>query len=130
MNKRKAMQLVRALRSGNYLQGTGALNSEGKHCCLGVACEIASAKPLKIENDDQAMIEGKWRPCTAFAGYRIDLPETVRNEFGFWTADGARNDGESIRIAGQDFKNLAEANDEGISFKRIATYIEKNYKYL
>src|SRR5678816_767057 len=32
---------VAALRSGEYTQGAGYLNANGKFCCLGVLCEIA-----------------------------------------------------------------------------------------
>lgn len=32
---------VDALESGQYKQGYGSLNKEGKLCCLGVLCEIA-----------------------------------------------------------------------------------------
>ena len=41
MKKEKAMQLVKALRSGEYVQGLERLRSEDdKFCCLGVACDI------------------------------------------------------------------------------------------
>jgi hypothetical protein len=32
---------VEALRSGEYEQGSLYLRKEGKHCCLGVLCELA-----------------------------------------------------------------------------------------
>ena len=31
---------TKALRSGNYDQGTGTLLDDGHFCCLGVACDI------------------------------------------------------------------------------------------
>lgn len=31
---------IDALRSGEYPQGKGYLNRDGKFCCLGVACEV------------------------------------------------------------------------------------------
>lgn len=30
-----------ALKSGKYIQGTKKLSNHGKHCCLGVLCELA-----------------------------------------------------------------------------------------
>lgn len=41
---------IKALRSGKYEQGTNHLKSEGKYCCLGVACHIAGATGLKDKN--------------------------------------------------------------------------------
>ena len=37
----KAREWVAALRSGKYKQGKGALSTEDRFCCLGVACEIS-----------------------------------------------------------------------------------------
>lgn len=32
---------LKRLRSGDYQQGRGSLRYDGKHCCLGVLCDIA-----------------------------------------------------------------------------------------
>lgn len=40
MTKSEARKWIRALRSGKFKQGQGALCKDGKHCCLGVLCEI------------------------------------------------------------------------------------------
>jgi hypothetical protein len=49
MNRENVKKWVKALRSGKYKQGRGALlikegNSE-KYCCLGVVCKLAGMKP-------------------------------------------------------------------------------------
>src|SRR5689334_11788613 len=41
MNKEVKDQWVAALRSGEYEQGKGTLQEDGKFCCLGVLCELA-----------------------------------------------------------------------------------------
>jgi hypothetical protein len=44
MNPEIKAQWVSDLRSGKYEQGKGALNRDGKLCCLGVLCEQAASK--------------------------------------------------------------------------------------
>ena len=41
MNPQIKAQWVADLRSGQYEQGNGYLNADGKLCCLGVLCEQA-----------------------------------------------------------------------------------------
>lgn len=52
MNKKTKAKWVKALRSGKYQQGRGALkrtllenNTTYEYCCLGVACDINIATP-------------------------------------------------------------------------------------
>lgn len=40
-----------ALRSGDFIQGTGTLRDNGKHCCLGVLCEAARGHSPEIDVD-------------------------------------------------------------------------------
>lgn len=37
---------LEALRSGEYRQGEGTFVDEGKHCCLGVLCEVVGKPPM------------------------------------------------------------------------------------
>lgn len=121
MKKRKAMQLVRALRSGKHKQGQLKLHlADDSKCCLGVACAIAASRPVK-------RLDGAF---FAYDGERAVLPETVMHEFGFAYHDGTRRDNGPVRINGDRYLNLADANDSGVSFRRIATYIEKNWEAL
>lgn len=50
---------VDALRSGNFKQGAGYLEHDGKHCCLGVLCEIQDPewKGLWEDGDDDLYTE-------------------------------------------------------------------------
>ena len=41
MNPERKAEWLTALRSGEYEQGTGYLNRDGKFCCLGVATDLA-----------------------------------------------------------------------------------------
>lgn len=40
---------IKALRSGKFEQGSGALRREGKYCCLGVLAEVSGVAPESIE---------------------------------------------------------------------------------
>ena len=56
-------QLVDALRSGRFIQGTGCLQSvignDSAYCCLGVACKIAEENGIPVVCDSNAKIYGK-----------------------------------------------------------------------
>ena len=121
MKKAKAMKLVRALRSGEYKQGTGHLvDNKDNFCCLGVACNI-STSPLEWKR-----LWGDWH----IGGEWGFLPLSIMREYGFNTREGDRIDGAPIIIEGKVYQCLTEANDEGATFDQIADYIEKNYKEL
>lgn len=99
---------VAALRSDEFEQGVGALNQNGKHCCLGVLCELAVAAgvPIKVE-----VKEG----FTSYDGKRGDLPDKVRKWVGLRTAQGGYGDNGWC---------LSAENDAGMSFAGIADLIE------
>ena len=121
MKKYKALQLIGALRSGNYVQGKHYLvTKDDRFCCLGVACNI-STHPLDSVED-----AGRW----SIGNHTVDLPYLIQEEFGFYSTEGKRRDGQHIVIAGERYPSLAIANDKGRTFKQIANYIEANYKYL
>ena len=42
---------TKALRSGNYDQGTGTLLDDGHFCCLGVACDIVGVPYNQISGE-------------------------------------------------------------------------------
>jgi len=56
MEKADAMKWVKALRSGEYKQGTKLLKFNGKYCCLGVACEIMPDKFIPIQEGPDAAV--------------------------------------------------------------------------
>ena len=121
MKKRKAMQLVKALRSGAYKQGAHQLVSDkDEFCCLGVACNI-SKQPLEWKRRG-----GAWR----MSGASATLPAAIQEEFGFYSDGGDRRDGKFFIIDGIKYWNLMDANDSDVSFEDIADYIERNWEAL
>lgn len=60
MNKEIKDQWVAALRSGEYEQGTGALNNKGKYCCLGVLSDLAikAGVPVTVVVEDRTYYDG------------------------------------------------------------------------
>ena len=123
MKKIKAMQLVKALRSGEYVQGKGVLvNNEDEFCCLGVACNLSNNPKLTWTQG----IYQKWYMGSTSSS----LPDEIAKEFGFNDSMGRRSDDEPIMINNHSYWSLAYANDNGCTFKQIADYIENNYEYL
>jgi len=107
-------QLVDALRSGRFIQGTGCLQSvidnDSAYCCLGVACKIAEENDIPVVYDSNAKIYGK----TLF-----NQP-SVKSWYGFMT--------NSVVISGGiNLTNLTTLNDNvGLNFSEIADVIEKH----
>jgi hypothetical protein len=48
MNPQLKAKWISALRGGRYIQGEGALNQNGKFCCLGVLADLMG---MKSENN-------------------------------------------------------------------------------
>jgi hypothetical protein len=108
MKKSVAMKWVKALRSGKYRQTAGKLQDYKGYCCLGVLCEVA---PEKLRHKDDLFLIG----ANLFCQPKVRLWSDIRSL-----------DGKILGINA----SLANKNDNGWSFKRIATFIEKNYKRL
>lgn len=105
MKKTIAMKWVKALRSGNYEQGDLILrNKWGQFCCLGVLCDISPYRRSYMRMRDS---NGE---------KKVFVPLKV----GEWAG--------TLRLS--TINELANMNDMGFSFKRIATHIEKNWKTL
>lgn len=58
MNKDVKSQWVSALRSGEYEQGRGRLERDGKFCCLGVLCDLAVKAGVAKRVDDVHLLDG------------------------------------------------------------------------
>lgn len=105
MNKRIKRLWIKALRSGKFKQGVGAMKEtigdDFQYCCLGVLEELhvsATGNPFATARKAEYLS----KPCREWAG----LPETVADPLiGKTTA--------------------SELNDNGKSFKYIANRIEK-----
>lgn len=102
MNPQYKEKWLKALRSGEYKQGGGYLQRDGKFCCLGVLCEIAEVPftlaPLNIREYRDA------------GQYHLD--ERLLERFG---------------LSIDDQEELVRMNDIlGNSFAEIVDYIEEN----
>lgn len=97
---------VKALRSGRYRQGDGALRLSGgdgkgyRYCCLGVACNIESSRKWKAEGAG----------LFAWNGFEAKKDDHFL-EFGL---------GDEVTA------HLIQMNDGGIPFNEIADWIETN----
>lgn len=121
MKKKKAVELVTALRSGEYKQGKGHLaDCNDQFCCLGVACRISET------GLEWALMGNIWY----IGGMYYMLPKEVQEEFGFYSPTGLRRDNLDLKIGNEVHRSLAEANDAGVSFADIANYIEENWEAL
>ncbi len=100
---------AQALESGEYKQGRGELRADGKHCCLGVLCDL-------YDPDGWRRIGSKYHHGIARANQIPDIP--ILQSVGILGSD--HNDTETF------FKYptlLAVANDNGTPFTAIARSI-------
>jgi len=134
---------VAALRSGEYEQGDGNLQKEGKFCCLGVLCEIA-VKQFDLDIDVRA--EGLYSEddstvVTLYNEQSAFLPSAVQDWAGMDDNGGYFDqpvhvlDGEIVTptpaMWGQygptEVRTLYLLNDGGVSFDAIANVIEEKF---
>jgi hypothetical protein len=112
MKKRYKTMWLKALRSGKYKQGKGALVRHGqrggkKYCCLGVLAEIVDPSFDTTTDGNHAFLNHSF--CS-----KVGLSRRKSGLGASGTADPKS----------QGF--YANLNDNGVSFKRIANEIEKN----
>jgi hypothetical protein len=122
----KAMELVAALRSGKYKQTNGYLHDNKGFCCLGVACDLAGAKWHEAETDDY--FELKYKQNGRQYDQEAVLTPYYKKLYGFRDIDGEFAEGFSVTYKDKQYRTLAELNDAGASFKRIASLIEKHWE--
>jgi hypothetical protein len=110
MNRENALKWVEALRSGKYTQGTHKLKSGVgvvRHCCLGVAAELARIDVPAREEGMQAPI---YRQVAEWLGLPIE-PKNPMSDF----------DSEAFS-ASKMFQNMNDL--DGRSFAQIADFVE------
>lgn len=125
-NKDNIRKWVSALRSGKYIQGAGYLKvrtSDGKikHCCLGVACELAGNPSgiLRGESRNGSTVEVfKFESQDGGEIYRLTC------EAQEWL--GIYENNPELVINGRE-TSLAMLNDSDLSFLAIASIIEENW---
>lgn len=96
MDAKLKAKWVKALRSGEYVQGTGSLYNHGRYCCLGV---------LACVYNGEKQSEGAF----GTAGY---------NDSGYGIA--------TREVGEEEKDGLAIMNDNGIPFELIAGFIQEN----
>ena len=110
---------VKALRSGKFKQGRGALHTiettdEQTFCCLGVACEVAIANGLKLET-------GRANFDSRFVSYDDSINYLPKPVQAFLQLDNYDP------IISEDISAI-EANDSyNWSFGKIADELERTY---
>lgn len=121
MNPEIKRAWVKALRSGNYKQGQGALRQHDRFCCLGVLCDLAVKAGVDVE---VALCQ-----LTLNGYYRYDNesnypPSKVNNwaDIDYYEVP----DGEQDPDADYQTISLADLNDGGTSFTEIANLIEEH----
>jgi hypothetical protein len=122
---------VKALRSGKYTQGRGRLKTTtGRHCCLGVLCDITGEGSWKKDPYSSRKIFVIGDVDSGDNIGAIDLPGAVQDLVGLKSDYGEFPDGRELEVKGKVVKSLAQANDKGATFKDIAKFIEKNWRRL
>lgn len=130
MNTEVKARWLKALRSGDYQQGKGALHIQDKHayCCLGVLCDLAVGAGIGIALDDTITYsdyytdedgEGSALKTTTFDRESEYLPGAVQEWAGL--ADGSpllQVEGEFVAIDGLNDKR-------DFTFSQLADLIEE-----
>lgn len=57
---KKRIQWTDALRSEDYLQGSGVLESGGYYCCLGVLCDVVTGDPYARQHKEDELLTGRF----------------------------------------------------------------------
>lgn len=117
MNPEVKAQWLTALRSGEYAQGSGSLNEDGKFCCLGVLCDLAERDGVveRVKVWDSGVFGYTARKVTGV------LPWEVRDWSGLKTVTGDFYDDSGAMQA------LTILNDGGMPFVKIADIIEQYF---
>lgn len=114
MKKSIMKKWVAALRSGDYVQGRGALRNDfNEFCCLGVLCNLhtqVNPEAVKMNTNPEAYFDE--------TGI---LPEVVQHWAGMKNKVGQIKSEQALTIM----------NDSGDwDFNQIADFIEQNYAKL
>lgn len=111
-----ARKWVRALRSGKFKQTKKVLArvraGETRYCCLGVACELYRRETKEIE-----------KKVVKNVVYFDDKQFTLLRDVQSWL--GLEGD-----CGEYEGSSLAEQNDDGVKFEKIADIIESQPKGL
>lgn len=109
---------IKALRSGKYKQGKGALREGNLFCCLGVACEIAQLPRANF------LCSTTYYCSDVVAKKMIRISAEFAPEYS--AGNLPRSFAKDIGISSKAEGKLMNMNDNGKSFKEIADWIEEN----
>jgi hypothetical protein len=125
MKQEIAEKWTAALRSGEYKQGAGALRTHSDcYCCLGVLCDLyANSGATFVENEP---VEWSGQFGTSFLGQAFHLPPTVAEWAGMTQRNPAIDD--SLSVSHELGRTLADINDNGMTFEKIADLIDKGHE--
>lgn len=116
MNPELKAKWVAALRSGNYLQGHGALervvNGISYNCCLGVLCRIMGVQEIPYDLDPAFV---------AFGGCVSTPPIELQKEAGL-----QGHEINALVCLNDGYTDAVGISHTSTSFHRIADYIEAN----
>lgn len=124
MNQEIKQKWLKALRSGEYKQGAGGLkrihssnNPSGKntfsYCCLGVLSEICGIENEAVKLDTGTLFSGIY-----YFKYPMNCKRLTNMPPAIWL--------KSVGISDYVGDELAEMNDDGMPFIKIADWIEEN----
>lgn len=117
VNVENMRKWVAALRSGKYKQGKNRLKHAGRHCCLGVACDVSDVD-----------MKGCWGEGTL--NYDVSFWLGLRSEIDLGLHSDIDADWSNPRLTHPEMGQgrATEANDElGWSFSDIADAIEHTW---
>jgi hypothetical protein len=117
-----------ALRGGEYSQGEGYLNRNGKFCCLGVLCDLAAKAGVDIDIVEHSVLGED--NATTYDSNWSSLPQSVIDWSGV-ESGGDFPDG--VQVVPADMSEgftgkLWELNDVAEwNFEQIADFIEEHF---
>lgn len=118
MKEELKQKWVDELRSGKYEQGRRCLKStQGKYCCLGVLCEISDVGEFDPNDTMQIHTELTYTPVAEGMAFKYE------GESGVGVPPLRFLD--HIGFVSLEVYELAKMNDAGVSFDKIADYIEE-----
>lgn len=109
---------VDALRSGEFTQAKGTLQSDEGYCCLGVLCKVAERHGVFVAKDFSGKLYGDNLGQQSPVQDWVGIPRTSVNGLLKGTED------HPYLLA------LTELNDRGMPFSQIADIIEQNAESL
>jgi len=116
--QKRVRKWIRALRSGKYVQGTGALHrTSNTFCCLGVACDLERPEAWVMKDVGGSFFDHP------FGG----TLQGTSGEIGWSTINNPRAR-RLYRLTSAGNFALASLNDTGATFKAIASILASDLR--